>query len=93
MWHRCCVTDDMILRVQALDVRYGPLRALFDVSMDATKGSMVALLGPNGAGKSTFGRAVSGLIPIHSGRSSSTATTSPSGPRTAAANRRNLLHP
>jgi len=29
---------------------------------------MVALLGPNGAGKSTFGRAVSGLIPIHGGK-------------------------
>jgi branched-chain amino acid transport system ATP-binding protein len=62
------VSEDPILRVESLDVRYGPLRALFDVSLDVPKGSMVALLGPNGAGKSTFGRAVSGLIPVHSGK-------------------------
>jgi branched-chain amino acid transport system ATP-binding protein len=68
MWHRSGVSDDLILQVQDLDVRYGPFRALFDVSMDVPRGSMVAMLGPNGAGKSTFGRAVSGLIPIHSGR-------------------------
>jgi branched-chain amino acid transport system ATP-binding protein len=61
------VTDDLILRVKDLDVRYGPFRALFDMSLEVSKGSMLALLGPNGAGKSTFGRAVSGLIPIHSG--------------------------
>jgi branched-chain amino acid transport system ATP-binding protein len=68
VWHRGAVTDDLILRVESLDVRYGPLRALFDVSLDVAKGNMVALLGPNGAGKSTFGRAVSGLIPLHSGK-------------------------
>jgi branched-chain amino acid transport system ATP-binding protein len=67
MWHRYSVTDDLILQVQGLDVRYGPHRALFDLSMDVPRGSMVAILGPNGAGKSTFGRAVSGLIPIHTG--------------------------
>jgi branched-chain amino acid transport system ATP-binding protein len=63
------VTDDpdLILRVESLDVRYGPLRALFDVSLDVPRGTMVALLGANGAGKSTFGRAVSGLIPIFGG--------------------------
>jgi branched-chain amino acid transport system ATP-binding protein len=49
-------------------VRYGPFRALFNVSLDMPKGAMVALLGPNGAGKSTLGRALSGLIPVTSGR-------------------------
>jgi len=62
------VSEDAILQVESLDVRYGPLRALFDVSLEVPKGAMVALLGPNGAGKSTFGRAVSGLIPIHGGQ-------------------------
>jgi len=62
------VSEDAILQVESLDVRYGPLRALFDVSLEVPKGSMVALLGPNGAGKSTFGRAVSGLVPIHGGQ-------------------------
>src|SRR2546421_291254 len=62
------VTEDLILQAKDLDVRYGPFRALFDVSLDMPKGSMVALLGPNGAGKSTLGRALSGLIPVASGR-------------------------
>jgi branched-chain amino acid transport system ATP-binding protein len=62
------VTEDLLLRAEALDVRYGPFRALFEVSLDMPKGGMVALLGPNGAGKSTLGRALSGLIPITGGR-------------------------
>jgi branched-chain amino acid transport system ATP-binding protein len=61
------VTEDLILQARDLDVRYGPFRALFDVSLDMPKGGMVALLGPNGAGKSTLGRALSGLIPVTSG--------------------------
>jgi branched-chain amino acid transport system ATP-binding protein len=61
------VTEDLILQAKDLDVRYGPFRALFGVSLDMPKGGMVALLGPNGAGKSTLGRALSGLIPVTSG--------------------------
>ena len=61
------VTEDLILQAKDLDVRYGPFRALFGVSIDMPKGGMVALLGPNGAGKSTLGRALSGLIPVTSG--------------------------
>ncbi len=61
------MTDDLILKAESLDVRYGPFRALFDVSLQLPAGHMVALLGPNGAGKSTLGRALSGLIPITSG--------------------------
>jgi branched-chain amino acid transport system ATP-binding protein len=57
-----------ILRADSLDVRYGPFRALFDVSIDLPAGRTVALLGANGAGKSTLGRALSGLIPVSSGR-------------------------
>jgi branched-chain amino acid transport system ATP-binding protein len=62
------VTEDLILQATDLDVRYGPFRALFGVSIDMQKGGMLALLGPNGAGKSTLGRALSGLIPVASGR-------------------------
>jgi branched-chain amino acid transport system ATP-binding protein len=59
---------DPILRAGDLDVRYGPSRALFDVSLELPRGRMVAVLGPNGAGKSTLARALSGLVPVTAGR-------------------------
>lgn len=59
---------EILLRAENLDVRYGTSRALFDVSVDIRAGRMLALLGPNGAGKSTFARALSGLVPLASGR-------------------------
>jgi branched-chain amino acid transport system ATP-binding protein len=61
------MSEELLLHADSLDVRYGPFRALFDVSLEMPKGKMVALLGPNGAGKSTLGRALAGLIPITSG--------------------------
>jgi branched-chain amino acid transport system ATP-binding protein len=57
-----------LLSTQGLDVRYGSVQALFDVSIDVPAGSVVAVLGANGAGKSTLARAVSGLVPSFSGR-------------------------
>jgi len=59
---------EILLRAENLDVRYGTSRALFDVSLDIRAGTMLALLGPNGAGKSTFARALSGLVPLTSGK-------------------------
>ena len=59
--------SDPLLSVQALDVRYGSVQALFDVSIDVPEGSVVAVLGANGAGKSTLARAVSGLVPSFGG--------------------------
>ena len=64
-------------RSQGLDVRYGSVQALFDVSLDVPEGSVVAVLGANGAGKSTLARAVSGpraVVRRHASRS--TARTS-----------------
>ena len=51
-----------LLRVQDLDVRYGPSQALFGVSIDVAPGGVLAVLGVNGAGKSTLARAISGLV-------------------------------
>lgn len=50
-----------LLEVDRLSVRYGPVRALADVSVSASRGEIVALLGSNGAGKSTLMRALVGL--------------------------------
>jgi branched-chain amino acid transport system ATP-binding protein len=59
--------SDALLSVESIDVSYGAVRALFDVSLDVPAGSVVALLGANGAGKSTLARTVSGLVPSTSG--------------------------
>lgn len=51
-----------LLRVNEIQVDYGRLRALHDVSLEVPEGSIVALLGANGAGKTTTLRAISGLL-------------------------------
>ena len=56
-----------MLRVEGLDVFYGHVQALRDVSLEVADGEMVALFGANGAGKTTSLRAISGLVPVASG--------------------------
>ena len=51
-----------ILEVTDLDVRYGAVRAVRDVSFTVAEGEIVALIGANGAGKSTTLKCLSGLI-------------------------------
>lgn len=51
-----------ILEIRNVDVAYGKLRALHNVSLHIQPGEVVALLGANGAGKSTTLRAISGLL-------------------------------
>ncbi len=50
-----------LLLVRDLNVSYGPVQVLFDVTADIDEGEVVALLGTNGAGKSTFLKAISGI--------------------------------
>lgn len=56
-----------LINVNDLAVTYGPAQALFDVSLSAKPGEVVAILGANGAGKSSLARAISGLVPSESG--------------------------
>ena len=56
-----------LLRVANLEVRYGDLIGVSDVSFEVPEGSVVALLGSNGGGKTTTLNAIAGLIPVHAG--------------------------
>ncbi len=47
-----------MLDVVGLSKRYGPIRALDDVSVTVDAGEVVALVGENGAGKSTLVKCV-----------------------------------
>ena len=51
-----------LLEVEGIDVSYGSVQALRNVSLQVSAGERVALLGANGAGKTTTLRAISGLL-------------------------------
>jgi branched-chain amino acid transport system ATP-binding protein len=57
-----------MLELENLEVGYGCITALRGVSLRVPAGSIVTLVGANGAGKSTTLRAISGLVPVRSGR-------------------------
>ena len=56
-----------MLHVQNLNVHYGVIHALHDVSFDVGEREIVSLIGSNGAGKSTTLLALSGLLKPTSG--------------------------
>ncbi len=51
-----------MIEVKALSAGYGRARVLYDVTLEARAGEVVALLGRNGAGKSTTLKAMIGLV-------------------------------
>lgn len=54
--------DEVLLQVDNVDVHYGSLQVLWDVSLEVRGQEMVAVAGANGAGKSTLLRTISGLL-------------------------------
>ncbi len=58
---------DAVLRVAALEKRFGGVQALGGVSLDVEHGEFRAIIGPNGAGKSTLFNTVTGLHPPDGG--------------------------
>jgi len=50
-----------MLTIEHLDVHYGDLQVLWDISLEVHTGEIVAMVGSNGAGKSTLIRTIAGL--------------------------------
>ncbi|HET7421901.1 MAG TPA: ABC transporter ATP-binding protein [Candidatus Dormibacteraeota bacterium] len=57
-----------LLEVRELNAGYGRVQVLWSVDLAVEAKQIVALVGANGAGKSTLLRAISGMIPVRSGR-------------------------
>lgn len=56
-----------MLTVEHLDVAYGDIQVLYDVSFEVPRGGFVGVLGANGAGKTTLLKTISGLVRPRSG--------------------------
>ena len=56
-----------LLKVEGINVYYGAIHAIKDVSFEVNEGEIVTLIGANGAGKSTTLRSITGIVPIQSG--------------------------
>lgn len=60
--------DSPMLALENVNVFYGAIHALRNVSLTVNAGEVVTLIGANGAGKSTTLRAITGLLAPKSGR-------------------------
>ena len=58
----------MLLEVTNLELAYGEVPAVRDLSFQVAEGEIVTLIGANGAGKSTTMRGVAGSMPSRKGR-------------------------
>ncbi len=50
------------LKIDKINVYYGDIQAIFNLSLTVEKGEVVSIVGGNGAGKSTLLRTISGLL-------------------------------
>ena len=53
---------DAMLKVEGINVYYGAIHAIKDVSFQVNEGEVVTLIGANGAGKSTILKTIAGLL-------------------------------
>ncbi|MCG8429079.1 MAG: ABC transporter ATP-binding protein [Chromatiales bacterium] len=60
-------SDQPLLQVEGLCSHYGPIQALFDISLEVNPGELVAIVGANGAGKTTLLHTLSNVHKASSG--------------------------
>jgi branched-chain amino acid transport system ATP-binding protein len=56
-----------MIDVKGVNVFYGAIQALKNVSISVKEGDIATIIGANGSGKTTLLKAISGLIPEHNG--------------------------
>ncbi len=56
-----------MLEIKNVDVFYGDVQVIWNVSFEVKQGEIVALIGANGAGKSTILKAISGILRLRKG--------------------------
>jgi len=56
-----------VLKVSGIEVYYGDMQALRNVSIDVNQGEVVSVIGSNGAGKSTLLKTISGMLRTRTG--------------------------
>jgi branched-chain amino acid transport system ATP-binding protein len=56
-----------LLEVRNIDVSYGDVQVIFDLSLRIEEGEVVSIIGGNGSGKSTLLRTISGLMQASAG--------------------------
>jgi branched-chain amino acid transport system ATP-binding protein len=54
--------SDRLLTVQDMNVRYGKVEAVYNISLNVDQGTIITVIGPNGAGKSTMLNAIMGVL-------------------------------
>lgn len=72
-----------MLKIDQMNVYYGNIHAIKDISLEVNEGEVVTLIGANGAGKSTILKTISGLLRSKTGgiefSGESIANTAPHG--------------
>jgi branched-chain amino acid transport system ATP-binding protein len=56
-----------LLNLEKVNVRYGEVEVIRDLSLSVEEGSITSLIGSNGAGKTSLLKLVSGILPSHKG--------------------------
>jgi branched-chain amino acid transport system ATP-binding protein len=55
------VSDDLLINVEHVTLRFGGVVSLKDVSLEMRRGEILAVIGPNGAGKTSLFNSVTGV--------------------------------